>query len=140
MHAPFYAPLLTLMALTALVWALALLRRVTEIRTRRIPVQALARAKDTASALQDSQAMDNFNNLLQMPLLFYVLCLVLTQAGETGGVWVGGAWAYVVLRVLHSAVQITYNRVMHRFYVWTLSNLVLFALWAGFAARVLQTP
>lgn len=139
MDAPFFAPLLAMIALTTAVWALALARRVAEIRARRIHPQALAKAKDTANALHDSQAMDNFNNLLQMPVLFYVLCLALTQAGETGWLFLAGAWTYVALRVLHSAIQITYNRVLHRFYVWTLGNLVLFALWGGFGVSVFLT-
>jgi hypothetical protein len=133
MSSLFHGPMIGLIALTIAVWALAVFRRIAEIGARRIPVQSLATAKDTAQALQDSQAMDNFNNLLQVPVLFYVLCLALAQAGATGWFYVAGAWAYVVLRVLHSAIQITRNRVMHRFYVWMLGNLVLFTLWGVFA-------
>lgn len=139
MTSPLYGPVAALVALTIVVWAIALARRVGEIRARRIHPQSLARAKDTAQALHDSQAMDNFNNLLQVPPLFYVLCLALAQTGESSLFYLAGAWAYVALRALHSAIQVTYNRVMHRFYVWVLGNLVLFALWGAFAASLVRT-
>lgn len=135
MTSPFHGPLVALVALVAFIWALAVLRRVGEIRARRVRVQSLARARDAATALDDTRAMDNFNNLLQAPLLFCLLCLAFAQVGENAPVLVAGAWLYVLLRALHSAIQVTYNRVMHRFQAWMLGNLLLFALWGAFAAR-----
>ncbi len=49
----------------------------------------------------------------------------------------GLAWAYVALRVVHSAIHCGYNRVMHRFYAFLASNLVLWALWAWLGWRLL---
>lgn len=137
MNTVFYGPMIALVALTIAVWGMAVRRRVGEIRRRRIPLQSLARARDVAVAFEDCSAMDNFNNLLQVPVLFYALCLLLAQAGAGGLVFLAGAWLYVGLRALHSAIQVTTNRVLHRFYAWTASNAVLFALWAGIAVRLL---
>ena len=38
------------------------------------------------------------------------------------------AWAYVGLRLLHSVIHLTYNRVLHRAAVLGLSNFVVVAL------------
>jgi len=38
------------------------------------------------------------------------------------------AWAYVVLRVLHSFVQVSSGKVMIRFSIFSLSTLVLIAM------------
>ena len=138
MNNVLYLPMLVLVTLTVVVWAMAVYRRVREIRIRRIPLQSLAQARQVAVAFEDVQAMDNFNNLLQVPVLFYVLCLAVAQSGSGGELFLAGAWAYVLLRVLHSAIQITHNRVPHRFYVWLTSNLILIALWIGFAVDVLR--
>lgn len=135
MSSAFVLPMLALQALTLLVWGLAVRNRVREIRDRRIPLQSLAKARDVAVAFQDCQAMDNFNNLMQLPVLFYVLCLLLQQEGEGGLLFVMGAWTFVALRVVHSAIQVTSNRVRHRFYAWLASNVVLFGLWAGAGAH-----
>lgn len=131
-------PVLALVALTALVWALALRERVAEIRARRIPLRVLARPAEVARTLEATQAMDNFNNLLQLPLLFYVLCLALTVTGQGGAVFVAGAWGYVALRAVHSAIQVGRNAVLPRFRAWVASSLLLWALWALFAWRLLR--
>ena len=138
MNNVLYLPMLGLVTLTVVVWAMAVYRRVREIRIRRIPLQSLAQARQVAVAFEDVQAMDNFNNLLQVPVLFYVLCLAVAQSGSGGELCLAGAWAYVLLRVLHSAIQITHNRVPYRFYAWLTSNLILIALWIGFAVDVLR--
>jgi hypothetical protein len=47
--------------------------------------------------------------------------------GHDGALAVKLAWAYVVLRILHSLIQCTVNRVMLRFPVFALASLVLIA-------------
>ena len=39
------------------------------------------------------------------------------------------AWTFVGLRVLHAAVHLTYNAVMHRFLVYALGAIVLLMMW-----------
>ncbi len=74
----------------------------------------------------------NMMNLLEMPLLFYVVCMMYFVSGTVthNALWL--AWLYVGLRVLHSAIHITYNNVMHRLTMFALSNFALIALWLFF--------
>ena len=69
-----------------------------------------------------------FMNLLEVPLLFYVTCFSAVLAGRADAWALRLAWTYVVLRVLHSLIQLGYNRVTHRFVVFALSNVVLGAM------------
>jgi hypothetical protein len=78
----------------------------------------------------------NYMNLLEIPMLFYVVCLLIYVAGLTTTTALYLAWAYVALRVVHSAIHLTYNNVMHRLGAFTLSNLVLVALWLTAAAKL----
>ena len=71
----------------------------------------------------------NYMNLLELPVLFYVVCLLMYVAAGTTALSVEVAWAYVALRVLHSAIHLTYNTVMHRLFVFAISNGVLLVLW-----------
>lgn len=73
----------------------------------------------------------NFMNLLEVPVLFYVVCIVsyVTQGVTAGAVAL--AWVYFGLRVLHSLVSLTYNHVFHRFLVFATSNVVLLVMWIG---------
>jgi hypothetical protein len=54
------------------------------------------------------------------------IVLAIIGQGDGFNAWLG--WAYVALRVIHSLVQATVNKVMVRFAVFVLSSLVLIAL------------
>ena len=73
----------------------------------------------------------NMMNLLELPLLFYVACLTYLVAGKVDTVALALAWAYVALRVAHSAIHVTYNRVRHRLIAFALSNVVLVSFWTN---------
>ena len=70
----------------------------------------------------------NYNHLHEAPTVFYAVALVLAIVGQGDGFNAMLGWAYVGLRVLHSLIQATVNRVMVRFVVFALSSLVLIAL------------
>lgn len=71
---------------------------------------------------------DNYNHLHEAPTVFYAAALVLAIIGQGDGLNALLAWMYTGLRVLHSLVQVTANRVMVRFVLFALSSLVLMAL------------
>jgi hypothetical protein len=71
----------------------------------------------------------NLMNLLEMPMLFYVACVTFYVTRHVGPEVLLLAWVYVALRVLHSAVHLTYNRVRDRLIVYAASNVVLAVLW-----------
>ena len=71
---------------------------------------------------------DNYNHLHEAPTVFYAVALALAVAGAGEGINALLAWIYVGLRVAHSLVQATANRVLVRFVLFALSSLVLIAL------------
>ncbi len=72
----------------------------------------------------------NLNNLFEAPTLFYAGTAIAFAAGEAGMLLVALGWTYVVLRVLHSAIHLSTNRVLWRFRAFALSWLILLAYWA----------
>jgi len=68
---------------------------------------------------------DNYNHLMEQPTIFYATALTLALLGAGDGLNAQIAWAYVGLRVLHSLVQVTVNRIMIRFAVFVLSTIAL---------------
>jgi hypothetical protein len=125
-----------MVGVTALVWVKLYADRLTEMRARRISPQSISTMRAAASKLENTNAADNFRNLFEVPVLFYVWCIaVVLTGGSTPGL-VMAAWTYVGLRVLHSLIHVTYNRVMHRFLVYVASTLLLFGLWATLLARL----
>ncbi len=71
---------------------------------------------------------DNYNHLHEQPTIFYALAFYTLLAGNADAMAVNMAWAYVILRVLHSIVQNVIHTVMLRFSVFALSSLVLVAM------------
>ncbi len=74
-----------------------------------------------------------FNNLLQMPMLFYAACALMIASGSVDTVQVTLAWFFVALRVVHAFVYIAFNRLAYRFSFFAASSIVLGVLWARFA-------
>lgn len=137
MQDSIFLPCIALVFLTAVIWARGVHDRIVEIKSRRISPQRLKTSADCARELHHLQAMDNFNNLLELPVLFYLLCLSLVLTRHVSPSDVLAAWVFVTLRVMHSLIHATYNRVTHRFVVWALGSLWLFGMWAGFAYRLI---
>ncbi len=105
--------------------------------SRRLP--AIAKIKPTNEQMQDKAsvgalpsparyAAENYNHQFEAPVLFYALCITALATGLGSDMSVLFAWAYVGLRVIHSVIHITYNKVMHRFTVFALSNIALIGL------------
>jgi hypothetical protein len=125
-----------MVGLTAAVWLKLYADRLGEMRARRIAPQSVATAREAAARLERTQAAENFRNLFEVPVLFYVLCVALVLEGGSTPGFVATAWAYVGLRSIHSLIHVTYNRVTHRFLVYVASTLLLFGMWAAFVARI----
>lgn len=70
----------------------------------------------------------NYNHLHEAPTVFYAVAIVLALIDQGGGLNATLGWAYVGLRIVHSLVQVTSNKVMYRFPIFILSSLVLMAL------------
>jgi hypothetical protein len=67
----------------------------------------------------------NYMNLLEVPTLFYVICLALMITKRVDQAYVWLAWAFVALRVAHTLVHIGYNNVLHRMAIFAVGNTVL---------------
>lgn len=79
---------------------------------------------------------DNFNNLLEQPTQFYAAVLALTVLDVRDSVTTRLAWSYVVLRVVHSLIHVSVNKVTVRFGVWASSSVVLLGITARLALEL----
>ena len=121
-------PVLALIIWSLIVWAWMYALRIPAMQKAGIRPDD-ARHPGSLDALPAStrQVADNYNHLMEQPTIFYALAFFVVLAGHDGGFAVTLAWAYVGLRVVHSLIQNTVNRVMLRFLVFSISTLVLVA-------------
>ena len=67
---------------------------------------------------------DNLKNLFEIPVLFYAVSLYLFITAQVDMIYLSAAWAFVGLRVLHSAVHCTINIVIVRFWIYFTATLI----------------
>jgi hypothetical protein len=76
-------------------------------------------------------AVRHYGNLMELPTLFYPACITAFVLGAVTHWTLVFAWAYVVFRVIQSAVHLTFNSPGYRGIAFILGLLCVFALWAN---------
>lgn len=125
-------PMLALIAWTMIVLLVMGQRRVAA----RVHPREFALGESGSVPARVSLPNRNFMNLLEVPVLFYVLVLTCYVTQQVTAVAVGLAWAFVGLRVVHSFVHMTYNNVLHRLGVFVLANFALVGLFVHLLVRL----
>jgi len=131
-------PMFVLAAWTAIVQLLIPITRIRAALQGRVVVQDFALGESATVPPTVSLPNRNYMNLLEFPILFYVGSLIAYVAAECTPTMVYLAWAFVVGRVVHSVIHLTYNNVGHRGLVFGLTNVALLALWVLVAMHLRQ--
>ena len=129
------APLFVLVALTfaLLVWMGA--ARFAAVRNREVRVSDIALGQlNWPPRVQ--QISNCYHNQFQLPVLFFVLTILALFLRKADLLFVVMAWIFVLLRIVHAAIHVTSNRVLHRLQAFAASALVLLLMWVIFAVRV----
>jgi hypothetical protein len=130
-------PALALVFLTFLVWVrLYLVRRRYMIEHRINPQKVATRSAAAQFLAPVAASADNFQNLFELPVLFYALIAFVLITGMESQNFTIAAWVFVAARAAHSYIHCTYNRVMHRFAAYAIGGWVLFGMWAAFAVEL----
>jgi hypothetical protein len=74
-----------------------------------------------------------FNNLMQLPTLFYVVCTLMLVTQHLDRAQLAYAWLFVALRAVHVVVYIGWNPLPYRFGAWVMSLVTLLVIWTRFA-------
>ncbi len=120
---PFFATIL----LTFFVWVYMYIRRIQFITTTKMSPSEMATPGKLAqlSPAAVSNPSDNFKNLFEIPILFYLLVIYLFVMQQVDLLYVSAAWGFFILRTLHSIVHCTFNLVILRFYLYLGSTLIV---------------
>jgi hypothetical protein len=78
----------------------------------------------------------HYNNLFELPTVFYAACLTAFEMGVVHYWMLVFAWGYVITRVIQSAVHMTYNNPAHRGASFSISVLFLIALWFDIGRQI----
>ncbi len=127
---PILAPVVVLVGWTMVMWAWMYATRLPAIQRAKLRLDPAAPRGEQMATLPPAVRWkaDNYNHLMEQPTLFYALALTLAVVGHGDGWSARLAWIYVGLRVAHSLVQATWNKIEVRFALFFLSSLALVGL------------
>ncbi len=127
-----FQPMVVLMIWTMIMWAWMYATRIPAMSRLKINPDKLVRDPDASLDRELPPEVQwkahNYNHLHEQPTLFYAVALLLAMIGQGEGMNALLAWIYAGLRIIHSIIQVTANRVMVRFVLFAISSVVLIAL------------
>ena len=120
-------PVFVLVLLTVIITIWMFVTRIPAMKKLKIHPQ---KGQDTGKLkellpAEVSRISNNYNHLFEQPTIFYAVAISIAVLGHVDSIHIVCAWIYVVLRIIHSLVQATVDKVFIRFILFSLSWIVL---------------
>jgi hypothetical protein len=122
-------PMLVMIILTFGVGFYLMVLRFRAVKQREVSIGYFRVYTGAEPPMQLVQAARHYSNLFEVPLLFYVAGVTAMLLGYQTTLMLGLAWLFVALRLVHTAIHLTYNNVVHRLGAFLLSFLCVLAMW-----------
>ena len=121
-----YFPCMAMMILTLTVLLRMFATRVRAVRNGSVDIRYFKTYDmDCTKSPLMVQAARNFTNLFEVPTLFYMICVFALVTQNVSAGILSAAWIYVALRVAHSFIHTTNNKIILRMNIYGLSWVVL---------------
>ena len=132
------APVVALLLWTCVMWLWMYITRVPAIQKSGMEMDSEAPSGTQMSQLpaRVRWKADNYNHLHEQPTLFYAVAITLAVLGAGDGLNLTLAWAYVVVRIVHSLFQSLVNKIEVRCAIFVLASVLLITLILRAAALV----
>ena len=120
------ALLTPVLVLTLWTFAIFLVMAFGRVKSMKNPQDA-AHTKDIQGTMPAwvERTSDNYNHLFEQPVAFYVVILSIALINNIEPLMVQLAWAFVIVRIIHSLVQLTINIVLLRFAIFAIGWLII---------------
>lgn len=127
------SPMIAMFALTAVVWLLMVIARNGAVLLGGASLKYFRDYETEPPSEWIERPARAFNNLMQVPTLFYVVMLLMIAFHNADALQLSLAWMYVASRAVHASIYILFNYVPFRFAVYAVSCITLAIMWARFA-------
>lgn len=71
----------------------------------------------------------NYANLFELPVLFYAVSVLVLVLNLQQPIFLVLAWLFVLSRIVHSFIHLTYNHVLHRMLAFQVGMLTVMLMW-----------
>lgn len=127
-------PMIALVGLTGVVWVLMFVYRNVAVARGAAPVDYYQTYGGDAPPEWVERPARTFMNLLEVPVLFYVVCILMLQTEKWDSTQASLAWLFVGTRFVHAFVYIGINYVPLRLVTYAMGCITLAVIWWRFAA------
>ncbi len=122
-------PMFLMVMLTLVIGLIALKTRFSSVTRGEVKLRSYKLMQGTDMPEFVTLTSRCFNNQFEIPLLFYVVCTLYISLGIESVVGVAFAWAFVLFRVAHACIHLSYNSVLHRMLVFWAAFICVMVLW-----------
>ena len=128
-------PMVAMVLLTFVVGAIAVKVRFASVKGGEVSAKyyKLMNGEDVPEIVTKTTRC--FNNQFEIPVLFYVACTLYISLGIESFSGIILAWLFVVLRIAHAYIHLTYNHLVHRMSFFWLAFVSVIILWLNLVAN-----
>ena len=124
-------PMFFMVMLTFVILLFTLRVRLTSVRRGEVPLSYYSMFQGEEIPDLVIKTSRNMANLFKVPILFYTAGVLYVARKMSDSVPVTLAWLFVITRVIHTGIHLSYNNVMHRLIVFGLGNLSVLGMWTS---------
>lgn len=124
-------PMFALVVFTYSMLFLNLFWRIQAVRQKQVSIKYFRTFDEGEAPAHIKAGTRHYANLFEVPVLFYVAGVAALALDVTSTLLVVLAWLFVVCRVLHAAIHMSYNNVIHRALAFAVGAVVVLAMWVA---------
>ena len=132
----FY-PVFVLIGLTVVLHAMMARARIGGLKSGEVKVGDVVLGQPGWSK-HTTQIGNSYHSQHELPVLFYVLVAFILITGKTDFFFVGLAWTFALLRIVHTYIHTTSNDINMRFPAYGAGATALLLMWILFAYRIVS--
>ena len=124
-------PMFILVMMTMAIMVITARARMASVRDGSVSISYYSLMQGESPPEFMEKTTRHFNNLFEVPTLFYAGGAVYLAMDLTSQMPIFCAWAFVAFRIIHTFIHLGYNNVLHRLIVFGLGNISIMLLWIG---------
>ena len=122
-------PMFSMVLLTFIIGTIGLTVRIKSVKSGAVRARAFKLMDEPNWPEAVRKTTRSLNNQFEVPMLFYVACTLLLVNGAITTIMVSIAWLFVIARIVHAYIHITYNHILHRMIAYWVSCMSVLGLW-----------
>ena len=130
-------PVFVLIGLTAVLHVAMGRARIGSIKRGEIKVEDIVLGQPGWTP-RATQIGNSYHSQHELPVLFYVLVAFILVTNKSDMIFVGLAWTFALLRLVHAYIHTTSNNINARLPAYAAGAVVLMLMWIVFAYRIVS--